>query len=580
MTGTYTDRPWVKHYDEGVPGSLAPYPEYPVHTMLEETARKRPSAPAIITSLRLPLFGRRHTTMTYAQLNELSDRLAAGLAAMGVKKGDRVAIMFPNCAQFVISFYAIVKLGAIVAAVNPTYPPPKIREQLADSGAETMICLSLFYDSVKQAQEGTSLKRVIVASIKEYFPPLGRLLFALAVEKKAGHYVESLSPGDYWFQDVIGQYSASDRPQVEVTGDDIAIFQYTGGTTGIPKAAKGPHRALVANVVQMAAWLRGDRSGHEERSLAAIPLYHVYGLQTVMNFSVLLGAPMIMVPNPRDIDDLLDTIHTFRPTIFMGVPAMYNAVNHHPDVVSGKYNVASIRACISGSAPLAPETKRRFEEITGGTLMEGFGMSEAPTATHCNPLRGENRTGAIGLPFPDVECRIVSLDDEVTDVPVGEIGELVIRGPVMMVGYHAMPTETANALREGWLYTGDIARMDEDGYFYIVDRKKDMALIGGFNVYPVNVDKVLMEHPAVQEACVAGVPHPDPEKVGQETLKAWVVLVPGAEVTAEDLIAFCGRELAPYEVPRRIEFVPELPKTTVGKVLRRELVRMEVEGRG
>lgn len=572
---TYANKPWLKNYDQGVPESLAPYPDHSIHEFLERSAKDRPNAPAIITSLDLPLFGRKHTTLSYRELDEQSDRLAAGLAALGIEKGDRVAIMFPNCAQFVISFYAITKIGAIVHAINPTFPALKIHEQVADSGAKIVICMTLFYDAIKEAQAGTAVEKVIAASIKEYFPPLGKMLFTLAVEKKAGHYVESLSEGDLWFQDVINPYTPADRPKTKIRGDDIAIFQYTGGTTGIPKAAKGSHKALVANIVQMRAWLLGGSIGEEERCLAAIPLYHVYGLQTVMNFAMALGAPMLMVPNPRELDDLLGVIHTFKPTMFMGVPALYNAVNQHPDVISNKYDVGSIRSCISGSAPLAPETKRRFEEVTGGTVLEGFGMSEAPTATHCNPLRGANKTGSIGMPFPDNECRIVSLDDEVSDVSVGEIGELVIRGPVMMSGYHNMPTETANAIRDGWLYTGDIARMDEDGYFYIVDRKKDMVLIGGFNVYPVNIDKTLMEHPAVLEAAVGGIQHP--EREGQEALKAWIVLRPGEEATAEDIIAYCEERLAPYEIPRRIEFMDELPKTTVGKVLRRDLIAMETE---
>jgi long-chain acyl-CoA synthetase len=314
---------------------------------------------------------------------------------------------------------------------------------------------------------------------------------------------------------------------------------------------------------------------HQERTLAAIPLYHVYGMVTVMVFAAATGATMVMVPNARDIDDLLGTIDTLKPTIFMGVPALYNALNYHPDVVGGKADLGSIKYCISGSAPLAPETKNRFEELSGGVVMEGFGMSEAPTATPCNPVKNVNKTGSIGMPFPDVECRIVDLDDGVTDLDVGEVGELVLRGPSLMTGYHNMPTETANTLRGGWLYTGDIARMDEDGYFFIVDRKKDMVLIGGFNVYPNTVEKILMEHPSVAEVGVAGIPHP--EKMGQEALKAWVVKAPGTEVTVEELVEHCGTKLAPYEVPRRISFVEELPKTTVGKILRRELVRMETE---
>nr|MBN1228343.1 AMP-binding protein [Anaerolineae bacterium] len=461
--------------------------------------------------------------------------------------------------------------GGIVVAINPTFPPKKIAEQLNDSGAETLITMTLFYKGVNSIRNETPLKRVIVSNIKEYLPGVARFLFTLAKEKKEGHHVESLLPGDYWFQDVLANHSPDQRPAITVNPtEDTAIFQYTGGTTGIPKAARGPHSALVANATQMDAWMG---TGEVERFLAAIPLYHVYGMVAVMLFAVRTGSSMIMVPNARDIADLLGTIQTFRPTTFMGVPALYNAVNYHPDVISGKADLSSIRACISGSAPLSPETKRRFEELSGGRLMEGFGMSEAPTATHCNPFRGANKAGSIGMPFPDVECRIVSLDDGVTDMPVGEVGELVIRGPVLMTGYHNMPTETENAIRDGWLFTGDIARMDEEGYFYIVDRKKDMVLIGGFNVYPNLVEKCLTEHEAVVEAAVAGIPHP--EKEGQETLKAWIVKDPEKSVTSDELIEHCKTRLAPYEVPRRYEFVQELPKTAVGKILRRELIRME-----
>ena len=295
-----------------------------------------------------------------------------------------------------------------------------------------------------------------------------------------------------------------------------------------------------------------------------------------MTLAVYQGAAMIMIPNARDVQNLLINIDQFKPTLFMGVPAFYNAINQHPDVLAGKYDLRSIRACISGSAPLAPETKRRFEELTGGKVAEGFGMSEAPTATHCNPIGGVNKVGSIGIPFPDVECRIISLEDGITLVPDGEIGELVIRGPMMMTGYHNMPMETANAIRDGWLYTGDIARMDEDGYFFIVDRKKDMVLISGFNVYPNEVEKTLMVHDGVRDVGVAGIPHPDRE--GQQALKAWVVRTPGSEVTVEELIEFALTRLAPYEVPRRIDFVDGLPKTSVGKILRRELVRGEIQG--
>jgi long-chain acyl-CoA synthetase len=577
---TYQDKPWLQHYDPGVPASLAPYPQHPLHQFLIEAAEQDGDSVAALTSAHLPVVGRVKSTLNYRDLNAQSDALAAALVDMGLKKGDRVAIVMPNCAQFVISFYAILKAGGVVVATNPTYPPKKMAEQFNDSGATVVIALSLFYDHVKQIQQETAVKQVIVTNIKEYLPGLASFLFTVAKEKKEGHRIQK-RPEDHWFQDVLARY-AGKKPNVDVQADDLAIFQYTGGTTGVPKAAMSTHAALVANTLQCRAWLtRGDI---KENFLAAIPLFHVFGMVAVMSFAVSLHAAMIMVPNARDIDDVAACIHHYRPTLFMGVPALFNAINNHPGVIAGQYDLTSIYACISGSAPLSPATKRRFEELSGGVILEGFGMSEAPTASHANPVKGVNKTGSIGLPFPDMEVRIVSLDDEVSDVPVGEIGELVMYGPMLMRGYYGMPTETANALREDaegkkWLYTGDIARMDEEGYFYIVDRKKDMAIIGGFNVYPRNVEDVLMEHPAVKEVGVAAIPHPDADKVGQEALKAWVVVKEGHTLTADELIAFASERLARYEIPRRIAFVDELPHTTVGKILRRELARMELEAR-
>lgn len=577
---SYRDKPWLKHYDPEVPHSLEPYPSHPLHRFLSDAAREHGDSPATLTSARLPLIGRVQSTVDYRSLNAAADALAAALVDMGIRKGDRVAIIMPNCVQFIIAFYAILKAGGVVVATNPTYPPRRLQEQLVDAGARAVIVLSLFYNNVKQIQAETPVEHVIVTNIKEYLPGVARFLFSIAKEKKEGHRIEK-HDGDHWLQDILTRY-AGKQPDVTVEGGDLAIFQYTGGTTGIPKAAMVTHAALVANTLQCRAWLA--RAGYQERFLAAIPLFHVFGMVAVMSFAVATHAVMILVPNARDIDDVVDNIHHYRPTLFMGVPALFNAINNHPGVQAGKYNLSSIYACVSGSAPLPPATKRRFEELSGGVILEGFGMSEAPTASHANPVRGENRTGSIGLPFPDMEMSIVDLDDGVTEVPVGEVGELIMRGPMLMRGYHGMPTETANALREGpdgkvWLYTGDIARMDEDGYFYIVDRKKDMALIGGFNVYPRNVEDVLMEHPAVQEVGVAAIPHPDPTKVGQESLKAWVVVKPGQSVTAEQLVEFAQQKLARYEIPSRFEFVDSLPRTTVGKILRRELARMEIEAR-
>lgn len=579
----YSDKPWIKRYDPTVPPSLD-YPDQPLHAFLTHSAAQFPDNAAVITTAKLPLLGRQTAALSYRDLDRLTDALAAGLVARGVKKGDRVALVLPNCAAFVIAFFGALKAGAVVVAVNPTFPALRMHEQFADSEVSVVIALSRFYPVVKQAQAGTPVRAVIVTNIKEYLPPLARALFTLAREKQEGHAV-ALQPGDLWLQDILAQH-AGQKPAVEIAAADPCIFQYTGGTTGVPKAAVSAHRALVANSVQIRTWIQGasDKPDHELTFLAAIPLFHVYGMVTVLCFSISMGARMVMVPNARDTTDVLECLSHYHCEMFMGVPAMFNAVNNHPDVIAGKYDLSSVVACISGSAPLAPATKRRFEEITGGTLVEGYGMSEMPTATHCNPLKGENRTGSIGLPLPDVECRIVSLDDETTDMPVGDIGELVLRGPHMMNGYYKMPTETANALRTGpdgqlWYYTGDIGYMDEDGYFYIVDRKKDMVLIGGFNVYPNNVDKVLAELPQVLEVAVAGVPHPDPTKVGQETLKAWIVLKPGQTLTEEAIIAHARTRLAPYEVPTRFAFVDELPKTFVGKTLRRELVRMEMEAR-
>lgn len=580
---TYAERPWLKRYDPGVPHTLEPYPNVPLQQFLSESANKNPQNVALVTSAHLPVVGRVAAELTYQQVEQATDALAAAFVDLGLKKGDRVAIVMPNTAAFVITYFGVLKAGGVVSATNPTYPAEKMQAQINDCGAEFVVTLTLFYKMIKEIQPRTKVKTVIATNVKEFLPPMARVLFGIAREKKDGHYLESLASGDHWLQALLTKY-AGRKPNVNVTGSDLAIFQYTGGTTGVPKAAMSTHKALVANTLQCRAFLLGgdaSSTGSSEVFLGAIPFFHVYGLITVVSFAMTLGARIILVPNARDIADVLDTINKFKPTMFMGVPALYNAINNHEMVKAGKVSLRSIRVCMSGSAPLPPATKREFEALSGGKLLEGFGMSEAPTATHANPLKGENRTGSIGIPFPDMDMRVVSLDDGMTDLPQGEIGELVMTGPQLMIGYHGMPTETANTLREKdgktWLYTGDIARMDEDGYFYIVDRKKDMALIGGFNVYPNNVEKVLTEHAAVLDACVAAVPHP--EKQGQESLKAWIVLRPDQTVTADELIEFACKKLAQYEVPRRYAFVESLPKTTVGKTLRRELVQMELAER-
>ena len=575
---TYAERPWTKNYDVGLPTSLE-FPDIPLHQLLKDTRNRVPHKTALITPANLPVFGRISRSVTYEELDRSSDALAAALVDLGLKKSDRVAIVMPNSVAFVISFYAILKAGGVVAATNPTYPADKMAHQINDCDAEFVLTMTLFYDLVKRVQPQTKVKSVIVANIKEYLPGLAKFLFTIAKEKKEGHFLQDVEEDDHWFQDLLRRFDGK-RPNVVVKSDDLAIFQYTGGTTGVAKAAMSKHRALIANMLQAEGFLDlFDTPAEDEIFLGAIPFFHVYGLVVVVSTSVYRGCKIVLAPNPRDIDDVLGNIETFRTTLFPGVPALYNAINNHPAVQSGEVDLSSLHLCLSGSAPLPEATKAEFERLTGGSVREGFGMSEAPTATHVNPIYKENRPGSIGLPLPEMDMRIVNLDDGETDVPVGEAGELVMAGPNVMVGYHGMVEETQNVLREvdgkRWLYTGDIARMDEDGYFYIVDRKKDMVLIGGYNVYPTAVENAIAGHPDVLEVGVAGIPHP--ERVGQEALKAWIVCKPGHELDQGDIISFLGEKLGPYEIPRRIAFIDELPKTAVGKTLRRELVRLDAE---
>jgi len=480
-------RVWQKQYDEGVPTEVE-VPEIRLHDFLDQSARDFPDRPRSIF---------KGAVITYREMSDLTDRLASGLVARGVKMGDRVAIFVPNSPHFVIAFYAILKAGGVAVATNPLYTHREIVHQMNDSGAELMLVMSNFYNTVKEVRSDTRLKKLIVTNIKEYLPPLLRLLFTVAKERSGGHRVR-LEESDEWLQAILDQESASDRPEVDIGPEDTALLQYTGGTTGLSKGAVGLHRHLVANTLQCDAWISpvGGEPG-EGVTLMAIPMFHVYGLVAGMSYAVQCAAAMVMIPNPRDLKDVLTSIDKYKPTVYPGAPAMYNAINNHPDVLAGKYDLSSIEACISGSAPLLRETKVRFEELTGGKLVEGFGLTESLVATHGNPILGENRIGSIGVPFPNVDSRIISLDDDVTVLEPNEVGELVITGPSIMKGYHNMPTETANAIRDGWLYTGDIAYMDDDGYFYIVDRKKEMIKPGGFQVWPREVEEAIAQNPKV-----------------------------------------------------------------------------------
>ncbi len=563
-----TAKPWLAHYDKGVPHTIE-YPNQPLFRFLEDAARKFPDRACTIF---------KGAVISYREMNALTDQMAAALVEMGVKKGDRVGIFMPNTPQFVIAYYGILKAGGAVVAVNPTYPVDEILTPVNDAGIEVMFTLSRFYGKLTEVRKRSKLKRIIVTNIKETLPPVLRILFTLAKEKKEGDRIEQLENGDVWMQDLLKKHKNSPKPNIQIDPDDTALFQYSGGTTGVPKGAVAMHRNVVANTLQMKAWFITAEEG-KEVVLMGIPLFHVYGMVAGMNFGMTIGASLVMVPNARDLKDVLDNISKFKATLFPGVPLLYNAINNHPDVKAGKYNLSSIKACISGSAALMRETKEEFERLTGGKVFEGYGMSETPTATHCNPLLGVNKIGSIGMPLPDVDIKIVDLDDGETEKPQGEVGEIVVRGPQVMKGYHNMPTETANSLRtmkdgKVWLFTGDIARMDEDGYFFIVDRKKELIKPGGFQVWPRDVEEAIASHPKVLEVGVAGIPDAN----RGEAVKAWVVLKPGETMTVDELKAHCKEHLAPYKVPSHVEFRTELPKTTVGKILRRELVRQHKEG--
>ncbi|MBI2982789.1 MAG: long-chain fatty acid--CoA ligase, partial [Chloroflexi bacterium] len=409
----------------------------------------------------------------------------------------------------------------------------------------------------------TKVRNVIVTNIKEEMPPVLRVLFTLAKEKKDGHRQPFRGdPGAVAFPETL----ADAEPQaVQVSPDDVAVLQYTGGTTGVPKGAMLSHRALVANTLQCRSWFTNlqDQKGV---FMTVMPLFHVYGLTVAMLLAVQSASSLILEPQ-FDLKHVLNDIQKFKPDTFPGAPRIYNAIINSP--LATKYDLRSIRACISGSAPLLVETAKKFKEMTGGHLVEGYGLTEAAPVTHCNPLfgQGKQKVGSIGVPFPDVEAKIVDLETGTRDLPAGEIGELVLRGPQLMDGYYQKPEETAQTLRNGWLYTGDIARVDEDGYFFIVDRKKEMIIVSGFNVYPREVEEVLATHPAVLESAAIGVPHP----IKGEEVKAFVVLKPGMTATADAIVEHCRASLAPFKVPKEIEFRETLPKTLIGKVLRRSL---------
>jgi long-chain acyl-CoA synthetase len=554
---------YAKSYDTGVPWSIE-YPRVPLHALLDDAAESYPGSTATIFF---------NAKRSYGSLLKDAKRFSAGLRALGVKKGDRVAIDLPNCPQFLIAFFGALRIGAVVVPCNPLYTPPELRYQLADAGAETVVVLSRIYPVAKAAREGTKIRNVIVTNIKEEMPPVLRTLFTLAKEKKEGHRQPfEGDPGAIAFQRVLAL--GGDDSAADVGADDVALLQYTGGTTGTSKGAMLSHRALVANTLQCSAWFGPAMREGQDAVMAVMPLFHVYGLTTVMNFAVLTGGAMILEPQ-LDLEHVLKDTQAHKPKLFNGAPRIYNAIINSP--LAKKYDLRSIAACISGSAPLMIETARKFRELTGGNLVEGYGLTEASPVTHCNPVfdPAKNRIGTIGLTFPDTESRLVDIETGAHAVAPGEPGELVIRGPQLMDGYYNKPEETAQALRDGWLHTGDIATIDADGYVAIVDRKKEMIIVSGYNVYPREVEEALAKHPAVLEGAAIGVPHP----IKGEEVKAFVVLKPGQTATADELIAFCREQLAPFKVPKTIEFRDALPKTLIGKVLRRQLAEEDKQKR-
>jgi long-chain acyl-CoA synthetase len=558
--------PWLRHYDEGVPRTLMPYPKRTLLDYVTDMANEHPDHPALLF---------KGSSISYAELEKHSDVLAEALVEMGVKKGDRVSLLLPNCPQFIIAELGIWKAGATVFPLNPTYTEHELEGPLFNCGPETIITLTVFYNRMKSIQPKTKVKRVIATNIKEFLPPVLRLLFTLFKEKKEGHRI-TLQPGDYWLSDLLRPRGPIRRPSVSISPDDPAVILLSGGTTGTPKGAVGTHRGLVMSGLQLQCWVENLQSKRQDIAMLPLPLFHVYANAGIQSNVFITGSSLSLIPNPRDIKDLLHTIRKVHPTFFISVPTLFIALLNHPDVKAGKVDFKSIKLCISGAAPLMAETKKSFEDLTGGRILEGYSLTEAMMACTVNPALGVKKIGSIGLPLPDVEARIVDPDSGDKILPTGEVGELLIRAPQLMQGYWQNPDETAGVLRvhgEGgpWLHTGDLGYMDGDGYIFIVDRKKDVIKPSGFQVWPRDVEEVISSHPAVLEVGVAGVP----DDYQGEAVKAWVVLRPGQKATVDELRQFCRQKLAPYKVPKHVEFRESLPKSMVGKVLRRVLTQEE-----
>lgn len=553
-----TEKPWLAHYPPEVPHTLS-YPSMPVQEYLTHAYEKFPDKVAI------HFLGK---DITYHELYDSSKRFANYLQTLGIKKGDRVSIMLPNCPQAVISFYGVLYAGGVVVMTNPLYTEREIAYQMNDSGAKAIVSLDILFPRISKVVKETKLENVIITGIKDYLPFPKNLVYPMVQKKQYGMTVKVEHRGiNHLFTEIMKTASTEVAKTPFDFEEDLALLQYTGGTTGSPKGVMLTHKNLISNATMCDSWLYKGKNG-EETIMGIIPLFHVYGLTTVLILSVMQGNRMVLLPK-FEPETALKTINKQKPTLFPGAPTLYIGLMNHPDI--GKYDLSSIEACLSGSAPLPADVQEKFEKITGGKLVEGYGLTETSPVTHSNLLWGERVKGSIGMPYPDTDCKIF-LPGTTDPVPNGQIGEIAIKGPQVMKGYWNRPEDTAATIVDGWLLTGDLGYMNDEGFFFIVDRKKDMIIAGGFNIYPREIEEVLYEHEAVQECVVAGVP----DAYRGETVKAYIVQKEGYNVSEEEFNTYCREHLASFKVPRIYEFRKELPKTAVGKILRRSLVDEEI----
>lgn len=558
----YDDRPWLASYPAGVPADYD-FPPVPLTRILDDAAASWPGRPAIV------FLG---TTISYRQLKDAVDRFAAALAQLGVTKGSRVAIVLPNCPQNVIAMYATLRLGGVVVQHNPLYTEPELRQQLTDCGATVVVCLDRVYRTVSGGLDATAVQTVIVTSLADYLPARTRLTLRLPGPRSRRRRAELTAdlPKGAPVRSFLALLRRAAVPAAQTPVDpscDVAVLQYTGGTTGVSKGAMLTHANLVSNAYMNRLWDVGATPGREV-CLGVLPLFHVYGLTVGLNATLLLGGTLVLLPR-FDLEQVFDAIEQWRPTMLPGVPPIFKAISDSPRVRAA--DLSSIRLCVSGAMKLPTEIAAQFERVTGVRLVEGYGLTESSPSTHCNPVVGRRKPGTIGLPLPGTDCKIVDRDDADRVVPAGEPGELAVRGPQVFAGYWGQTQPEGVFTQDGYLLTGDIAVMDDEGWFTVVDRKKEMIIAGGFNIYPSEVEQVLLRLPGVADAAVVGVP----DRYRGETVKAFVVRAAGASLTEDDVVAHCAAELTPYKLPKVVEFCDALPRNDVGKLLRRVLVEQE-----